>query len=346
MILIVGPDNDPHISRVAARLEELGADYLRFNPEHFPAKCEIIISYERTGRACGLLRYRGREVGLEKITAAWDRRRARPYPAGDLDPEQRWWVEETCTLWLAELWEILDCLWIPNKPLADRDPYRKQEPTDHLIAPPPVLARASPYNKMHQLAVAARMGFRIPRTAICNSPDAFLEFYSRNKGQVVTKAVRALRIYRGGERYSAFTLPVNRREAGRYRAVRYAPVIVQEYVPKQVELRVTVVGSKVFAAEIRSQTNRAARHDWRRDRDIEDASYYKCYNLPPDVELRCVHYVKALGLCFGAIDMILTPRGEYVFLEINPNGQWAWIQDLTGLPIAEAIADLLVGRST
>ena len=52
--------------------------------------------------------------------------------------------------------------------------------------------------------------------------------------------------------------------------------------------------------------------------------------------------VKALGLCFGAIDLVLTPDGRYVFLEINPSGQWEWIESLTGLPISEALCDLFL----
>ena len=52
--------------------------------------------------------------------------------------------------------------------------------------------------------------------------------------------------------------------------------------------------------------------------------------------------MKDLGLCFGAIDMILTPKNEYVFLEVNPNGQWGWIEELTRVPISSAVANLLI----
>ena len=55
--------------------------------------------------------------------------------------------------------------------------------------------------------------------------------------------------------------------------------------------------------------------------------------------------VERLGLCYGAIDMILTPDGRYVFIEINPNGQYLWIEQETGLPISAAICDLLMGGS-
>jgi glutathione synthase/RimK-type ligase-like ATP-grasp enzyme len=55
--------------------------------------------------------------------------------------------------------------------------------------------------------------------------------------------------------------------------------------------------------------------------------------------------VERLGLCYGAIDMVLTPDGRYVFLEINPNGQYLWIEEAAGLPISDAICDLLMSGS-
>lgn len=115
---------------------------------------------------------------------------------------------------------------------------------------------------------------------------------------------------------------------------------MQEYISKRVELRVTVVGSRVFAAEIHSQVNSSTKHDWRRY-DLDRTPHMR-HPLPPSVEACCVQLVQTLRLNFGAIDMIVTPSGEYVFLEINGNGQWGWIEDLTGLPIADAIVELLV----
>ncbi|MDQ3698554.1 MAG: hypothetical protein M3373_11110 [Gemmatimonadota bacterium] len=71
---------------------------------------------------------------------------------------------------------------------------------------------------------------------------------------------------------------------------------------------------------------------------------YRPCQLPEKVEALCVELLTELNLCFGAIDIVRAPDGEYVFLEINPNGQWAWVEERTGLPISDAIADLLTGR--
>jgi len=117
------------------------------------------------------------------------------------------------------------------------------------------------------------------------------------------------------------------------------PVILQEYVHKSLELRVTVIGPRVFTAALFSQQTREGRVDWRRS--VQDDLRHERYDLPEDISERCRRLVKGLGLKFGAIDLILTPEGHFVFLEINPNGQWTWIESRTGMPMVDALIDLL-----
>ena len=139
-----------------------------------------------------------------------------------------------------------------------------------------------------------------------------------------------------------YTEIVSRRDVGYTDSVRYVPVLFQAYVPKRVELRVTVVGQQVFAAEIHSQASHRTRHDWRRYDFFK--TIYLPHELPREVERRCLQLVERLGLCYGAIDMILTPDNHYVFLEINPNGQYLWIENETGLAISDALCDLLISE--
>jgi glutathione synthase/RimK-type ligase-like ATP-grasp enzyme len=143
-----------------------------------------------------------------------------------------------------------------------------------------------------------------------------------------------------GTTFARYTEAVSTRDIGHVRSVRYCPIIVQAVVPKRIELRITVVGRRVFAAEIHSQASNHTRLDWRRYDMFETP--HRPHDLPPDVERRCIQLVARLGLCYGAIDMVLTPDGRYVFLEINPNGQYLWIEQATGLPISDAICDLLI----
>jgi hypothetical protein len=110
-------------------------------------------------------------------------------------------------------------------------------------------------------------------------------------------------------------------------------------VPKRFELRISVVGEQVFAAEIQSQDSNHTRHDWRRYDSFR--TVYRQHTLPDDLHQRCVRLIKLMGLRFGAIDMVFTPDGRYVFLELNPNGQYLWLEEAANLPISDAIVDEL-----
>lgn len=344
MILIIADEEDSHAPYVTRKLDALGAEYLRFDPQHFPGTAQFSIRYDRRGSAGRILNCQGKEVDLGQVRSVWNRARARPIADANVKDEQRWWVAECGSRFLAEVWECLDCLWLPNRPIADRDPFRVYDPPDktRLGAQPPRLGAASGYNKLHQLAVAGRLGFTVPRTLVTNCPERFLEFYEECGSQVVSKHTTALRTSRDGESCSYYTYSLQRRNAAGYQSIRYAPVTFQEKVPKRLEVRVTVVGSEVFPSAIRSQDSRFLRHDWRHFEEFGVESFYAVHKLPARIERLCIRLVKALGLCFGALDLILTPEGEYVFLEVNPNGQWAWIEKFTGLPISDAIAELLV----
>jgi len=117
------------------------------------------------------------------------------------------------------------------------------------------------------------------------------------------------------------------------------PSIFQEYIEKDYELRITVVGERVFSAKVESQHNEKTKIDWRKEK-----LKFTEYKLPDAISKKCVLLLKTLDLNFGAIDLIKTKSGEYIFLEINPNGQWAWIEFDTKLEISEAIISFLTQK--
>jgi len=68
--------------------------------------------------------------------------------------------------------------------------------------------------------------------------------------------------------------------------------------------------------------------------------------LSHSLSRRLLALVGRLGLVFSTIDMKLTDEGEYVFLELNPMGQYLYVEILTGLPLTAAMAELLaLGRA-
>jgi hypothetical protein len=315
-ILILTNAGDEHLPPVARRLEARGERYVRLDPASFPGDAAATVTYGRDGLARRLVRHPGGILDLAEVRSVWYRRPG--VPGRSLGGRHQQWAEATWRGVLRGLWDTLDCLWLPGT-------WAVQEAASQ---------------KVSQLALAARLGFRIPRTVTTSDPRAVLEFYELCGGRIIAKGAVPLELPgRDGEKREPYTRLVRRRDLIALRSLRHAPVIFQEYVPKRAELRVTVVGERVFAAEIDSQASARTRHDWRHydDRRVR----YSVHALPPELEARCVALTHALGLSYGAIDLILTPDGEYVFLEINSNGQWLWVEELTKLPIADAIAGLL-----
>jgi glutathione synthase/RimK-type ligase-like ATP-grasp enzyme len=117
-------------------------------------------------------------------------------------------------------------------------------------------------------------------------------------------------------------------------------VIFQEYVPARFDVRVTVVGDRIFAAAIHSQDTQ-----YLVDFCIDmNRAKVEPHDLPTDVATRLAEFMQRLGLVYGANDMRLTPDGRYVFLEVNPAGQWLFIEGRTGQPITTAVAETLAGQ--
>jgi glutathione synthase/RimK-type ligase-like ATP-grasp enzyme len=319
MILILTEEADPHADQVIEALRQRGAEWVRFDPGRFPARAEITVACTATGQVRRRLWVEGETVDLDRVTAVWYRRPQPPAPHEAItDEPMREYVAEECRFTLNDLWHTLGCRWVP--------------------APPSVIRRAE--LKVAQLQLAGTLGFVLPPTLVTNRPEAFLEFHRQHNAGVISKLAGPAFMKSFGEYFVRYTEIVSRRDLGYTDSIRYCPVLFQAYVPKRVELRVTVVGQEVFAAEIHSQESHHTRHDWRRY-DFYQTTYLP-HELPREVEQRCLQLVERLGLCYGAIDLILTPDDQYVFLEINPNGQYLWIEQETSLPISTAVCDLLI----
>ncbi len=120
------------------------------------------------------------------------------------------------------------------------------------------------------------------------------------------------------------------------------PSKYQANIKKSFDIRVTIIGNKIFPVEIHSQNHASSKIDWRKTENLE-IPHYK-HKLPRDIEEKCLTLLKKFGLEFGAIDLILATDNNYYFLEINPNGQWAWIEERVGYKLTEALVDLLIRR--
>lgn len=119
-----------------------------------------------------------------------------------------------------------------------------------------------------------------------------------------------------------------------------APVIFQEYIPVEADLRITVIDDQIFAGAIYTGST-SYEVDFRMAMGEAEMA---AFDVPKPLVRQLVDYVRRLRLTYGAIDMRLTPNGDYVFLEINPSGQWLFVEQRTGLPITDALAGLLMRK--
>ena len=201
-------------------------------------------------------------------------------------------------------------------------------------------------HKPLQLGLARALGLEVPRTLTTNDPEAVRAFAGRCPGGVVTKMMSSFAVYdASGQEQVVFTTPLRPEDLEDLEGLDLCPMTFQERIAKALELRVTVVGEQVMAAAIDSQALPGAREDWRRQ-GVALLEAWRPYTLPEPVRGRILALMDALGLNYGAFDFIVTPEGRHVFLEVNPAGEFLWLMLHPGLPIAEALADVLVGRAS
>lgn len=191
-------------------------------------------------------------------------------------------------------------------------------------------------NKIFQLHIAQEIGFVIPDTIITNQHSVLKEFLTKHNNNVIVKPLSQGRITSENELKLIYTNKIKTDIIEKIDSYSLTPSIFQEQIEKKYELRITVVNEKVFAAKVDSQKLEGTKTDWRKEKNS-----FEKYLLPNDIEKKCVELVQKLNLSFGAIDIIKDSKGKYIFLEINPNGQWAWLDMEAGLNISDEIIKYL-----
>lgn len=322
VIVLLSNSEDPHVTPVASELDRRGVEHVRLDTDTVWSEVAVDLSGCATAVTetwlTGGLGVSGVPVELSHVSTIWNRRPGTPAVSPAIgDCEARRFAEAEWGVALHGVLRSTSASWMSH----------------------PDRVRAASF-KPAQLPAAARHGFQLPATCITNNMETARRFIASVGDEAIAKLVSpGPPSSTGSEPYNVLAQRITRRDLDD-QSVKACPMILQEVVPKVVELRVTVVGREVFACEIDSQSVPAACTDWRRV--LPQEIPHRPVRLDPTLEHLCRTFAQRLGLSFAAIDLIRTPDGEFVFLELNPNGQWLWIEDLTGLPIAQAIAAWLV----
>lgn len=191
-------------------------------------------------------------------------------------------------------------------------------------------------NKQRQLRLAARAGLRVPRTLVTNDPIAARQFFAETEGETVAKLLRPLAVSMDGAEPFVYTNRIREEDLAGLEQLRHSPMVFQELIPKAYELRVAYVGGETFTGALYT----SGHTDWRRVAPEE--CHWQNAELPTEITSSLHLLMSELGLVFGAVDLICTPSGEHVFLEVNPGGEWGMLEHDLGLPISEAIAAALL----
>jgi glutathione synthase/RimK-type ligase-like ATP-grasp enzyme len=208
----------------------------------------------------------------------------------------------------------------------------------------PLAAVQRSHHKDLQLRLAAELGLEVPRTLVTNRAEDAIALWRELEGRVVTKMQHSFAIYREGRENVVFTTRVREGDLADLDGLRWCPMTFQEELPKRLELRVTVVGRRVVAASIDSARRAQTAVDWRRD-GLGIIAEWEPFELPEAIATRLLALQQRLGLEYGAADFVLTPDDRFVFLEVNPVGEFFWLDRLPSQPISDSIAALLLGQA-
>lgn len=308
MIVIISAPDDVHAQAVMKELDGQGVRGVRLlNLSEFPMQMDLALRLDDRRPADFALRLAdGTRLALDEVTAFWWRR-PQPFrlPASVKDPVHQHFAQSEAATAFQGMWQASRALWVND-----------------------IFRDAAAAHKPWQLALARRVGLSIPETLITNSPDEARHFWAAHPDGVIYKPFSA----------SAYAWRETRllkpTEQSLAEAVRLAPVIFQEYIPAHVDLRITAIGPRLFPAEAHTPAG-----EYPVDVRFNSKLVYKPHHLPEEVERKLLLFMRALGLEYGAIDMRLTPEGRYVFLEVNPAGQFLYVEMAAGIPISAALAE-------
>jgi hypothetical protein len=311
-ILIIGDPDDPHVKAVSGHIDRVEYDLVFLDPANGDTG-SLLFSYDPFSLK---IVNSGEATSSEEIKSVWWR--VKPnlsmLPKTIEEVETKQFIQREWLLAFEAMSFVLDdCFWINRR---DVD----------------ILLRSKPF----QLYKAQSFGFEIPSTIIGND-FAAIEQHFASRQEVLYKPLSYFAVPPEKILYSN-AIPVADLP-GHHKNISIAPCIFQAYVDKQYELRITIIGAHVFPVRIHSQENPNAALDWRREQlNLQ----YEVVTLDAAFEKKLLTFHRATGLVYGAYDFIVGVDGKYTFLEVNPVGQWLWLESILKLDISEKMAGALM----
>ncbi|WP_332399271.1 MvdC/MvdD family ATP grasp protein [Vibrio metschnikovii] len=291
-ILILSSVYDFSVDLVIQRLEKSNEHYIRLNKEHF-SLYEITLDPINSTLT---IKGNGLDVYTSNIKSVWYRQPVflRNTPGKVIDINEQL-SKSQWNAFLRGLMVFDEAFWM-NWPQST------------------YAAESKPF----QLMMAKKIGFTVPQTIISNS----LGFKYLNSERFIVKSLDTVLLKENNDCYFTYTSKASPDDFT-LEQTKSAPLTFQEYVDDKLDIRVTVIEEKIFAVSITSN-GKPIDDDWRVTQ--KDLLEYNDIVLPDELNALCISYIKALGLSYGSIDFIKS-HNEFVFIEINPTGEWGWLSN-------------------
>jgi len=206
------------------------------------------------------------------------------------------------------------------------------------------LRRAS--KKLLQNTIARNIGFNVPETTLVTQKHQLFDFFE-NKDAIILKPLGKsnIPVYLSQSEpmiINDAVLPrkITKDELKTLEAedIECCPLYIQKYIEKKHEYRVVMAGDDIYPFRIDSQSKSYTKTDWRMGNTTLD--FHPC-QLDDDIISKLRQYMQEMGLKFGSFDFIHTIDDQIVFLECNPEGQWAWLDRRTNGAISRSYADTI-----
>lgn len=198
---------------------------------------------------------------------------------------------------------------------------------DGVVLSRPSLLKKSE-NKVFQIRIANKVGFKFPKTSIGTSNNDINNIIDIES---IIKPLTTGKIIDGDKCEIIQTCKIDEYIND---DIALTPLYVQKYIEKKYEVRVTIVDAEVFAVKIMAFND----VDWRID---QSNNKYELIDIPKEIKEKCLKMMDIMNLKFGAFDFIVDRNENYIFLEVNPNGQWLWLEKLLCLEISNKIINYL-----
>lgn len=317
-ILIITNEHDITTDFIVKKLKESGLNFYRLNTNRIGPQLQLCFDLKKQTYTI-IDEILQKEIDLTEIKSVYYRRPELPVKFEGLSDGESNFIRNELYFTLEGLYKILgEAFWI-NKIEAIR--------------------RAE--NKIYQLMLAQKIGFIIPNSLITNHRSTALQFYDENNDCIIKPVKSGLIIANNIEEGIIFTSKVSLNDNNIDR-IATCPVYLQKLIKKKGDVRVTIVGTKFFCALIHSQDSEVSKIDWRKS---SNPLKHSNLTLPIEVKEKCLELMKILDLYFAAIDFVLDENDSFIFLEINPNGQWAWIEKQLNHKISDEITFTLAKKA-